>query len=452
VLSLEKIKAYTSLICEQIRWKKAHPQIEEELTNHIIDQRDFHIAQGFNENEATDKAVAETGDAALIGAQLDRAHRPQPQWGMLALTAALLIIGLLIQLFFFNDSDRPWLLTNRLIGVGIGTIVMLLTYFADFSILGKYPKTIFSVITLVLAASFIVSRSVNGDIYFAGSLYYTQYLTFFFPLIFSLVIFYARNKGVGGILLCMASFILIITLTLFIPSVSGFLLFAVSGIILLSVAVFKNWFNIKRLYGLITLSIPTPFAVAFFVSIRSEIWKRLSIALHPELDALGSGYVGTLTRKALSGAKWFGLGSIPQEFDLQNTDLILTSIITLLGWFAAIVIISILLFFVIKGFILCAKQKNSLGLFISLAVMITFTVQAVLYILFNLGIQFFSPLSLPFISYGNIMTVINSGLVGFMLSVFRTGNIIKDKKAITASNENKRLTWEDGKLIINFKR
>ena len=94
MLSLDRINEYVNVVCHQIRWKKAHFRISEEMQNHIIDGRDSYMAQGLDESTATEKALADTGDATEIGTQLDRIHRPKPQWGMFVATAILLILGL----------------------------------------------------------------------------------------------------------------------------------------------------------------------------------------------------------------------------------------------------------------------------------------------------------------------------------------------------------------------
>jgi cell division protein FtsW (lipid II flippase) len=120
-----------------------------------------------------------------------------------------------------------------------------------------------------------------------------------------------------------------------------------------------------------------------------------------------------------------------------------------LGWIAFLGIIIALLFFIVKGFSLCFKQKSSLGLFVSLSIMITFTIQMLIYVVFNLGFQLISPLSLPLISYGNTATVINLGLIGLMLSVFRTGDMVKGEGG--PCKNNKLFSWNNGKLTIDFK-
>ena len=60
--------------------------------------------------------------------------------------------------------------------------------------------------------------------------------------------------------------------------------------------------------------------------------------------------------------------------------------------------------------------------------MMTFCIQVIIYISFNLGIPLAAPISLPLISHGNVATVINLILIGVMLSVFRTGDVVTDDK------------------------
>ncbi|MEG1152550.1 MAG: hypothetical protein RSD67_06765, partial [Oscillospiraceae bacterium] len=68
----------------------------------------------------------------------------------------------------------------------------------------------------------------------------------------------------------------------------------------------------------------------------------------------------------------------------------------------------------------------------------------------------FSSYSLPFISYGKSAFFINSILIGFMLSIFRTGEIFRDRSVATIEkrvDQNHSLfSYDNGKIIINLKR
>ena len=63
----DEIKQYCKTVCEQIRWKKAHNIISEEIENHLYDQRDAYISQGEDEKSAIQKAILQMGDAVSIG-------------------------------------------------------------------------------------------------------------------------------------------------------------------------------------------------------------------------------------------------------------------------------------------------------------------------------------------------------------------------------------------------
>ncbi len=452
--SLEKIKEYVDTICGQIRWKSARNRIFEEMTNHIVDGRDSFMAQGLDENGATEKAISETGDAETIGTQLDRIHRPKPQWSMFAATAVLLILGLLVRLFVFNDEDRFGLLSVRLACTGLGIVGMIAAYFIDFTIIGKYPKIIyFGIISISLAVLFC-SPIVNGRSF------YGQYIVLLFPLAFVAIIFATRNKGYLGIILCGLAFALLGFIALYMPSISGFLHFVVTGAVLLGIAIYKKWFGSKRINSFLLMSAPFALlAIIFLMSMTPYRWDRLAVAINPALDPNGAGYMSVMVRELLKGATLFGQGIIPSEYVVRitephsffYTDLLLTALISLLGWVTFAVIVGALLFFMAKGFKRCFKQKSNLGLFVSAAIMMTFSLQVVSYVAFNLGFLFTSPISLPLISHGNTATIINLVLIGFMSSVFRTGDIMADGKMSSFIKKNRFITWTDGKLTFNFK-
>ena len=88
---------YLSQVCRQIRWKKAHPSIQQELSDHMKDQMDEYISRGIPSHEAVQKTVQEMGDPVQIGMQLDRTYRPKIDKGILLLAGLLLIMGFFMQ-------------------------------------------------------------------------------------------------------------------------------------------------------------------------------------------------------------------------------------------------------------------------------------------------------------------------------------------------------------------
>lgn len=455
----DRIKEYEDTVCKQIRWKRAHVLISEEIENHIIDQRDAYILSGDDEVTATKNAITEMGDPVTVGTQLDRTHRPKPQKTMIFLTILLLIMGLFIRMFLINDSDYPMYLPKQLISTIIGLGIMILVYFADFTLIGKYPKTIYFTVLIVSIAMLLLSPEVNGRPYFyLGFLSFScTYLTLFYPLAYAAIIYVTRGKGYIGILLSGLAFLPLAFFTRFASTYSGFLLLTSSGLVLICTAIHKNWFHINKKIGYMIVYIPT--VIFFFLTLLSKpayYFERFLIAINPYSQSYGKGYMGTLTKELLKNARLFGRGTMPEQYSMYtfpspniDTDYLLTYLIFNVGWVAFYVIVAILTIFIVKGFMMCLKQRSVLGLLVSLAVMMTFTFETVGYIVSNLGFQLIAPISLPLISYGNTATIINLALIGVMLSVFRSGDIVKDKIGMKYT-KNQFISWNNGKLIIDF--
>ena len=83
---------------DQVRWKKARPGLAAEIRTHLLDQRDACLAQGMDEGAAQGEAVRQMGDPVALGTDLDRVHRPRPQWGLLVFALALAALGTLVRL------------------------------------------------------------------------------------------------------------------------------------------------------------------------------------------------------------------------------------------------------------------------------------------------------------------------------------------------------------------
>lgn len=451
--SFNRIKKYSQTVCEQIRWKKAHDSIIEEIENHILEQRNAYIAQGMSEDQATEEAISQMGDPVTVGAQLDCTHRPKPQWGMISLTAILLFMGFLINTYLLNGTyaDNPAkLVSSMCIGIGL----MLIAYFIDFTFIGKYPRLFYLAVVVVGAIAVILSPKRNG------AAYYAKYYALLFPVAFAAIIYWARNKGYIGIILCGIAFMFPAIITLIVPTFSGFVLLTIIGLVLLSIAISKDWFNVNKSFGYLLVFLPTILTIclaAIQLVTSSYRLSRIAVAFNPSLDPLGAGWQSMVARALLDSSKFIGSGIMPNQYSgIEyfllygiHRDFMLTYLIFKIGWIGLIVIMAAVLFFIISGFVNCLKQKSILGVLVSTAVMLTFTLQVIGYVISNLGFQLLSPISLPLISYGGTATIINLVLIGLMLSVFKNGDIVRDKKIVRYDKE-RFITWCDGKLIITF--
>ncbi|KJR45420.1 Cell division protein FtsW [Desulfosporosinus sp. I2] len=190
------------------------------------------------------------------------------------------------------------------------------------------------------------------------------------------------------------------------------------------------------------------------------VLRRMQIIFNPSLDPTGSGYIGSMIQRLLSHSQFIGQGlpisgygeySAIKLLPAANTDFLLTYLIYRFGWIVLIGIIAIFSAFTMRVILLCKKQKSVLGFLVSLAIISTFAVQCIVYIASNLGFLLLFPLSLPIISYGGRALVTNMCLIGFLLSVFRTGDLVKDKAGVGVANSSHFIQYDNGQIIINLK-
>jgi cell division protein FtsW (lipid II flippase) len=445
-----KISEYLKTVCDQIRWNKAHSVISEEIENHITDQKNAYIAEGLDEETATVKAINEMGDPVLVGTELNRTHRPKMEWSIIALTGCVLLLGFAIRMFLINDYDTPWISTNSIISTLLGIGLMAIAYFLDFTIIGNHSKAIYIGLIVVTIVVMFVSPTINGQ--YA----YVPFLLLLLPTAFAGIIYSMRSKGYLGIILSGMFFVVAVFIGMMIPNFSIVSLYSLNCLILLTLAIAKGWFNVNKFSSMLLVYIPTVITAIVFILItmvsNSYGWLRLQNAIDPSLDPMGAGYIGTITRDIIEGAKFFGQGELALNpgnvLPEIHTNSLLTYLIHEFGWISFIVIMTVILSLIIRSFMLCSRQKSVLGRLVSTSVLITFTTQVALYVAYNLGFQLFSPLTLPLISYGGTATIINMILIGIMLSVFKSGDLVRDH--ITKRKKNKLLEIVDGKIIINL--
>lgn len=448
----EKIHAYSKSVCSQIRWKKAHTVVSEEIENHLVDQRNAYMADGADEAAATDKAIAQMGDPVTIGSQLDRTHRPKPQWGMLGLISAIMFIGVFMQLFLdMHMSGYVYFETFKpLIYTIFGLVVLTAFYFIDFSWIGKFPMIIYTVSLILITITFVIRMFFDRF----GGFFYEPLL---FPIGFAGIVFASRNRGYRGIVLCEIAFIVPALMMLILRFRADFILLAVSAFVILCLAVSKGWFGVKKRNGYMLILIPTAVALALamvYIFQYSYRWEKIMAAFNPSLDPSGEGQLGLQIQTLLSHSHWIGEGTrqgVPPDFQPWNgwsIFFMLTYLIFDLGWIPFLLIMSVLVFFIVKGFMVCFKQTSGLALFVSVSVMLSFTIPIIQYVLLNLGITMRLG-DLPFFIYfGHISLFVNMALAGLMLSVFRTGHVIKDNNVLTG---HRLISFQNGKLSFSKK-
>ena len=394
------------------------------------------MAEGCDEDTATEKAILQMGDPVLIGGQLDRTHRPKVEWSIVIITALALVFRIIIHIAAFKELPvrGPGLFEN-LISIFIGIGALVIAYYIDFIVIGKYPKVVFLGFILVTTVYMFISPVISGRIA------YGPYLLLLFPTVFAGIVYHVRSKGYLGISLCILCLLVPIPFGLFIPSFTSIGLNMLICLMLITLAIAKNWFKVNKFIAILLVYVITIFvSLLIFVANKVHISDKILGVLNPYIEPQRTGYMSLVIRDVLRGSQFFGQGTLTVNLPIGRylpeiySDSLLAYLVYKFGWIAAFLILVFSLIFVYHIFSLCSKQKSILGSLVATSVFLTFTVQVIFFFIFNLGIPVFSMVLLPIIAPDRAATIVNMLLIGLMLSVFKSGDYVQDKLILTQKN------------------
>lgn len=422
------VQAYLEQVAEQIRWKRARFAVVAELEQHLNDQKDAFAAQG--KENAEQLAVEEMGDPVSVGLELDCIHRPKPQWKLLLLTVGLALSGSILRVWLTADWTAYYMNINPFrtgFAFLFGCVALLAGYFLDCSRLGRH------VIKIYIGALILGLLLLKLSPTISGVSYYTRYTALIYPTIYALWVYANRGKGWAGLLLSMVGAIPLSAILILAPYTFGLLMFLFIGFVLMLAAAWNNWFGIGRWKSVLPPMLCAGAMVGAMLSYNESFVKRLALALHPEQDPLGAGYQSLSIRKALSVSQWLGEGTWSSDISPYpfawtvpgcDSDGLLTTLIYKMGYLPFLLIV--LVFMALAACLVhkCLKQKSQLGKAVAGTVVMTLLIQALFSLAWTMGYTLF-PSSFPLI-VGNLNTVVNMGLIGLALSVFRGESITQD--------------------------
>ena len=379
--------------------------------------------------------------AALVavGADLDRLHRPRPQWGMLGLTLALLLVGGWLR-YALTRAGAPWdedLDPLRCaLSVVTGAAVLVGAYFLDVSRLLRWAKWVYIGAVAVGVLSLHLSPTVNNASYF------TRYVVLFYPAVYALWLYACRGKGWRGLLAAVAGGIPLTVVCMCAPFIQGMIQVMVIGCFLLLLAIQMDWFTVPRRQGLAAvggLAAVMTGAVLWLLFVAGYNAARIQILLHPEIDPQGAGYQAVMARRILGASRLMGKGGdlsiqlntvqgmeLPPEMMLPewNHDFLPTTMVYKLGWLPYLLLLAVLAVLLLWMLRRCACQQSQSGKLLALAVVLTLAVQSAFAAALNLGFVLFSA-QLPLVT-GNLHSMVDCALIGLALSAFRSESILRD--------------------------
>lgn len=422
------MEEYLKTLLEQIRCKKARSLVEEELRGHLEEQIEENRMAGMESEEAEKAAVLDMGDPVQTGISLDGIHRPSISWKLVIFVGVISLLSIVIQIAIGIRQDPAGGLNHSLYVV-LGFILMIIVYRMDYSFLGRNAlwATLGFFLALLLLRS--LAMPVNGAsawIYIGGASFSLKALLYLWPSLYGALLYKYYGQGYKGII---KSFLWILfpswyALT-FPDIVLAFIVFFAS-MILLSLAVFQGWFQVKKgrilaaVWGIVIL-LPVIYLLwgVFFHGFADYQIGRLSVYLSGKANTAGM----------LAGSHWLGRG---MDLDLTknleySSDYILSYLCSYYGILAALLVAALVLGLILAAMKTAGKGKNRLGKMIGFASGLSLLLPTGINILVNLGLFPGVNTFLPFLSKGNSYLLVSYILLGLMLSVYRYKNILSEK-------------------------
>lgn len=421
----KKIQDYISEVCSQVRFRDIHQDVKLELEAHIQEISEEHLTQGFSEKEAVEKAIAQMGDADIVGKQLNKVHKPKPEWSVLLFSFLFINTGLLAMYFIQRQGLLIYdiqIFKNSLLFSFMSIISIVGLYFFDYRKLERYSKHIYLGTLLILFFTILWGNQVRGSRCWLILGPFSVNFVSISPLLFVVALAgifdkwdWDNNlKWLQGLALFALPLILILTT----PLISTGAIYAVACIAILIVSGAK----LKKIFLILG-----SFIAIIILSTVTEPYRlnSLIIFLNPAADPLGGGYLNIRLSKIISGSGLWGQGLTfnPQVLPELHTDFIFAFITYTFGWIASLLLITFVVLFLVRITRIARQVKITYAKLLISGFVSILTVQFLWNISMNLGLAPISGLGLPFISYGGSQLIINAATVGIISSIYRRKNI-----------------------------
>ncbi|ACL77228.1 FtsW/RodA/SpoVE family cell cycle protein [Ruminiclostridium cellulolyticum] len=434
----------------QVKYKKAHRIIQEELQNHIEELTETHISDGMSEDEAVKKAVRKMGDPIAIGKQLHNTHKPKTEWSIIILLGSIVLFGLYIMFQYSQITTHSFNFKRQIIFVVAGAFLTLILYFVDFVGFEKYSLPIYySVCLLLLVITFFGSDTYGRAAIVLGGFSITPSFVAIPVLLISYSGLIRRwcDGTPRNLLKLVLSSLLPLILIFMEPSLmfscilgAGFAIMVTYGVVSKS---FKG--NRKKtlfiLYGgLISFILITLLYTYIYVPYR---FKVLTMFANPWRDPQGSGWMNIMLHKIQSSSQFIGMSKEMMSSDTKEltlpcseTDCVFTFVVGQFGWLFGVVLLGLLGLIIIRLFMASNKVRNEYGKLLGVGICCVFSIQVIIHILSNLNLFPLTGISLPFISYGGQNYLLNMALIGMLLGIYRRKDISfkQEEKSIESLN------------------
>lgn len=459
------VQEFLKKTLEQVKYKKMHPYLAQELNDHIESLKEEFMEEGMDEEIAYQKAVAEMGEPEQIGISLHQIHKPKVEWSIILAMIGLVGIGVFLLEMLAMNSTRyaeARYIQKQGLFIGIGLVSFLIVYFIDYRKLEKLSVLFYIVAGGILMATLGIGREVNGVKRFlnVGPIM-IRATSAAIPLFTVSYVAFVRkwaNRGIMGYGIMGGTGLVATALCMAITPLEGFYM----GILCLSIFMsymrsrsFKG--NKKQVVrGILSGGMLGIGFITWYICHSPQRVERIMGWIDPNRDPIDSGYLTNILREILSSATLFGAGKnikiqhIDQYLPEINTDFLFAFIIGKLGYLVAVGVLVVIGIMLIRCFKAGEKVNDEYGRMMLRAITIFWAVQYMMSLFVNLSLCPVTAVSIPFMSYGGSRIVFDFALMGLFLSIYRRKDIVPcellKEKIAGEEEKNKRyhsiiLSW-----------
>lgn len=404
-------KEYLEILAEQIRYKKALPMIEKELEDHMEDQKKDFLASGMTEKEAEAVAVMEMGDPVAVGVDMDRIHRPKMAWGLILLTGALYLAGMIFRYLLYDRSGLGIYIANSWVYYVLAFVVMIGVCYVDYSRIGEKARELTVGLFLILMAGIWFGGTVvNGSVGWISvggmMILNVRVLVYLFLPLYGAILYRYRGQGYEVIWKAIVWMLPAVVVVFYANSLMLALLLCVFSMVIFLLLYAGMVWKFGAVYQKERLQMLLP-----------PYGEEISAVMEPLRSAAANSHMVGSSAQAMKGLEMYG-----------DRDFLFTYILSFCGILTAVLFISliaVLLFYLLKHTL---RQRNQAGRIMGLGCTVVLVGRLVIYLLGNLGLQPYGDGYCPFLSTGGSSAVVTGILLGLLFSIYRYQNIAKEPK------------------------
>lgn len=427
------VKAYIEEVCRQVKAKDVHMDIEQEMLSHLEELAEEKLASGrLSRDEAITEALKHMGEAREIGRGFHAAHRPKPEWSVIALVAGMVMIAVLALFAMpaYPSGNQANNAVKWFCG-GVGVALMIALYFADYRKLLKWSWPLYWITIGLMTYAWLFGPEVNGFRKFIriGAFGLDMYTLSSYLLMIAIAgLLYQKQQKASNsqskwlrsakavrdlaAYAWIPSFLYLTSpsLAAFIPYAVGlFVLLVLSGRIKLLLAS-----GSAALLGLLLMMNELP----HWMSLKNRLVGIL------QLNWIGGYQTNVILDTVRSGGMWGQGLAVPNESFLHMySEMLFPNLVYSLGWVFGAFVILVVFGFVFRTLRMGQRLHDQYGKYIVLGVGTVFTVRLVWNLLMSLGLVPVIGFDLPILNWSSV-TIFEFAAAGLMLSIYRRKDMV----------------------------